>query len=169
MTQDLTKTPDYRDFIITLKQKVQTAQIKAAVAVNQELIELYWDIGKMIAERQKASGWGDNVIGQIAKDLTRELGGLKGFSERNLYRMKLFYRFYADHGENSPQLVARIPWGHNSLIIQKIKDPEKALWYVQKTIENNWSRNVLGLQIENRLYERQAGKAKIDNLYIFEC
>lgn len=118
----------------------------------------------MIAERQKKSGWGDNVIGQIAKDLTQELGGIKGFSERNLYRMKLFYSFYTDagHGEFSPQLVAKIPWGHNSLIIQKIKDPQKAIWYVEKTIEHGWARSILQLQIESGLYERQAESPKIE-------
>lgn len=163
MTQDLIQTPDYRDFITTLKQKVQAAQIKAARAVNTELIALYWEIGRLITEKQQASGWGDAVSDQIAQDLTRELGGLKGFSRRNLYRIKQWYGFYVNQGEFVPQLVAQIPWGHNALILEKIKDPEKALWYVQKTLENNWSRNVLGLQIENRLYERQAQKPKIDN------
>lgn len=163
MTAPLTNTLEYQRFITELKTKVRSAQIKAAVTVNSALIRLYWDMGRLIAERQEKSGWGDNVIGQIARDLTRELGGLKGFSERNLYRMKLFYRFYASHGENSPQLVANIPWGHNSLIIEKIKDPPKALWYVQKTIDNGWSRNVLGIQIENQLYERQAEHPKIEN------
>ena len=83
---------------------------------------------------------------------------MKGFSRRNLYRMKQFYAFYADRDEFVPQLVAQIPWGHNDLIIQKIKEKEKALWYVRKTIENGWSRNVLAHQIDSQLYERQAGK-----------
>ncbi|MCP5197244.1 MAG: hypothetical protein H6974_10720 [Gammaproteobacteria bacterium] len=103
------------------------------------------------------------VIEQIAKDLTRELGGLKGFSRRNLYRMKPFYGFYADQEELVPQLVAPIPWGNNDLILQKIKEREKALWYVRKTIENGWSRNVLSHQIDSQLYERQAEKSQIDN------
>lgn len=163
MTQALVHTPDYRDFIATLKQKVQTAQLKAARAVNAELIGLYWELGRLITEKQQASGWGDAVIDQIAHDLTRELGGVKGFSRRNLYRIKQWYRFYAEQGEFVPQLVAQIPWGHNALIVEKIKAPEQALWYVSKTLENNWSRHVLSLQIENRLYERQAAKPKIDN------
>lgn len=163
MIQDLTRTADYRAFIAALKQTVQAAQIKAARAVNTQLIALYWELGQRITEKQRASGWGDAVIDQIAQDLTRELGGLKGFSRRNLYRIKQWYSFYADQGEFVPQLVAQIPWGHNALILDKIKEPAKALWYVQKTLENHWSRNVLGLQIENRLYERQAERPRIDN------
>ncbi len=163
MNQTLTVTDDYRAFIADLKTRIQAARIKAAVTVNRQLIALYWDIGKLIAEKQRASGWGDAVIDQIAGDLTREFQTMKGFSRRNLYRMKQFYAFYADQGESVPQLVAQIPWGHNDLIIQKIKEREKALWYVQKTIENGWSRNALGLQIDNRLYERQATLPRIDN------
>ena len=162
-TNEISHTSTYRDFISTLKQKVQSAQIKAARAVNTQLIALYWDIGKLIAEKQQASNWGDAVIDQIAGDLTRELGGLKGFSRANLYRMKKFYGFYEKDDENVAQLVRQIPWGHNVEIIQKIKDTQEALWYVKKTLENNWSRNVLALQIDSRLYERQAKSPRIDN------
>jgi len=163
MSQDITKADEYRDLIATLKNRIQAAQIKAALAVNSQLIALYWDIGKQIAERQEASGWGDAVIEQIAKDLTREIGGLKGFSRRNLYYMKQFYGFYPDRSGFVQQLVAQIPWGHNILILQNIKEKDKALWYVQKAIENGWSRNVLDHQIEGRLYERQAQKPQINN------
>jgi predicted nuclease of restriction endonuclease-like (RecB) superfamily len=163
MTEEILKTRDYQDFIVSLKQKVQVAQIKAARSVNTQLIALYWELGQLITAKQHASGWGDAVIDRIAQDLTRELNGMKGFSRRNLYRIKQWYGFYRDQGAFVPQLVAQIPWGHNALIVEKIKEPEKALWYVRKTLENNWSRNVLGLQIENQLYERQASKPVIDN------
>ena len=163
MSQDIVKTGEYRSLIADLKNRIQAAQIKAAVTVNTQLIALYWDIGKQIAERQQASGWGDGVIEQIAHDLSREFQTMKGFSRRNLYRMKQFYAFYVDRGEFVPQLVAQIPWGHNDLIIQKIKGQDKALWHVRKTIENGWSRNVLAHQIDSRLYERQAEKPRIDN------
>jgi len=163
MSQDLINTDDYRNLIANLKSRIQAARIKAALAVNTQLIELYWDIGKLIAEKQQVSGWGDAVIEQIAKDLAQELGGLKGVSRSNLYNVKQWYSFYAVHSEFVQQLVGQIPWGHNVLIIQKIKDPDKALWYVRKTIENGWARNVLGIQIENRLDERQAEKPQIDN------
>ncbi len=85
-------------------------------------------------EKQQTSGWGDAVIEQIAKDLTRELGGLKGFSRANLYRMKKCYGFYAKADEKVAQAVRQIPWGHNIQIIQKIKEADKAIWYVQKTL-----------------------------------
>jgi predicted nuclease of restriction endonuclease-like (RecB) superfamily len=163
MAQDIARTADYRDFVRTLKQKVQSAQIKAARAVNSQLIALYWEIGKLIAEKQEAAGWGDAVIEQIARDLTRELGGAKGFSRRSLYRIKRWYLFYADQEEFVPQLVAHIPWGHNALILEKIKDRGVALWYVRKTLENNWSRNVLAHQIDSGLFERQGAKIGIDN------
>ena len=163
MSQDLIKTDEYRSLIADLKSRIQAAQIKAAVTVNNQLIELYWDIGRQIAEKQQASGWGDAVIEQIAQDLTRELGGLKGFSRRNLYFVRQFYGFYAGYSEFVQQLVSQIPWGHNILILQKIKDQDKALWYVQKTIENGWSRSVLDHQIASQLYERQADKPRIDN------
>ena len=162
MTREIARTADYRDFIRSLKQKVQSAQLKAARTVNSQLIGMYWDIGKRIAEKQEAAGWGDAVIEQIARDLTRELDGVKGFSRANLYRMKRFFAFYGDD-ENVAQLVRQIPWGHNIEIFQKVKDPAQALWYVRKTLENNWSRNVLAAQIDTRLFERQGGRTGIDN------
>ena len=113
MSQDITKADEYRDLIASLKNRIQAAQIKAALAVNSQLIALYWDIGKQIAERQQASGWGDAVIEQIARDLSREFQNMKGFSRRNLYRMKQFYAFYADRGGFVPQLVAQIHNGKN--------------------------------------------------------
>ncbi|MCP5127515.1 MAG: DUF1016 domain-containing protein [Gammaproteobacteria bacterium] len=177
MEQDIIKTDEYRLWIANLKSRIQTAQIKAAVTVNTQLIGLYWDIGQQIAEKQQASGWGDAVITQIAQDLSREFQTMKGFSRANLYRMKRFYGFYAriDEGlskempqtqgeiEFVAQLVRQIPWGHNIIVFQKIKDRDKALWYVRKTIENGWSRSVLDHQIGSQLYERQVEKPRIDN------
>jgi len=163
MSQNIIKTDEYRNLIADLKTRVQAAQIKAAVTVNTQLIALYWDIGKQIAERQQASGWGDTVIEQIAKDLSREFQSMKGFSRANLYRMTRFYAFYSSQEEFVAQLVRQIPWGHNILIFQQIKNHSKALWYIRKTIENGWSRNVLAHQIDSRLYERQAEKPRIDN------
>lgn len=163
MSNDILRSDDYRDLVIQLKEKVHRAQIKAALKVNAELIGLYWDIGRTISERQHASNWGDNVIGRIAKDLTRELGGLKGFSRANLYRMKQFHAFYQGQSEIVAQLVRQIPWDHNVLIIERIKDREQALRYVRQTAENGWSRDQLSFQLANRLYERQAGRRKADN------
>ncbi|MBC6445419.1 MAG: DUF1016 domain-containing protein [Alphaproteobacteria bacterium GM202ARS2] len=163
MSQDLTATKDYRQLVADLKSRVQAAQTKAAVSVNRELLLLYWDLGRLITERQVASGWGDGVIKQIATDLSREFPNLKGFSRSNLYNIKQWYKFYLGQSESVQQAVGQIPWGHNVAIIQRVKDPETAFWYVRKTIENGWSRNVLGIQIETQLYERQAGARKIEN------
>ena len=156
MVTSISHTTEYKQLITELKVRVQSAQIKAARALNVELIELYWHIGREITERQKISGWGDNAIGQIAKDLTRELGGLKGFSRSNLFYMRQLYQYYADHDQIVQQAVGEILWGHNILLFQKLKDPVQALWYAQKTIENGWARSTLQLQIESGLYERQA-------------
>ncbi len=163
MTKEIAQTLDYLAFIKDLKQKVQTSQLKAVRTVNTQLISLYWELGKLITEKQKTAGWGDAVIDQVAKDLTRELGGLKGFSRRNLYYMRRFYQFYNSQDKFVQQAVAQIPWGHNIEIIQKIKEPATALWYVHKTLESNWSRNVLALQIKSRLFERHTEKTSIDN------
>ena len=163
MNNTLTKTEDYRVLILELKGKVQSAQIKAALKVNEALIQLYWEIGQRITEQQQVSAWGDKVIGQIATDLTRELGGIKGFSRRNLFYMQRLYQFYAAQPEIVQQLVAQIPWGHNILILDKIKDNQQALWYVQKTLQHGWSRNVLALQIDSQLYQRQEKTSKLDN------
>ena len=160
---DLIQNSNYTALIADLKDKIRTAQVKAALSVNAQLIQLYWDIGKMITEKQQESDWGDGVIGQIAQDLSGEFKTMQGFSRRNLYRIKQWYGFYADYGGIVPQAVAQIPWGHNALIISKIKDQKKALWYAQKTVENGWSRNALGFHIDNQLYERQETAPKIDN------
>ena len=163
MTNDIVRSEDYRSFIAELKARVQAAQIKAAVAVNRELLLLYWDLGKMLTERLALSDWGDGAVEAIARDLSKAFPSHKGFSRRNLYFIKQWHGFYADQPEFVQQAVSQIPWGHNVLIIQRIKDVSKALWYTQKTIENGWSRNVLGLQIETQLYERQAKVGKIEN------
>lgn len=140
----------------TLKERIRAAQVRAALAVNQELICLYWTIGREILERQKEQGWGSQVITQLAKDLSCEFPDMKGFSTRNLKYMRAFADAYPDESIVQ-QLVAQIPWGHNVRLLDTIKDAEERLWYVQKTIENGWSRNVLLMQIESRLYQRQGG------------
>ena len=158
---------EYRNWIQELKLKVRSAQIKAAIAVNKELILFYWELGSMIALKIKQSNWGDKILENVSKDLKDEFPEMSGFSERNLKYCKFFYEFYSESiGQPlvalSPQelmfrqqLVAQIPWGHNILIFTKLKQLDAALFYIQKTIENNWSRDVLGLQIKSGLYNRQ--------------
>ena len=147
--------PDrYELFFNGLKKRISNARVKAALAVNQELVLLYWQIGKDILERQEAEGWGSKVVTQLSKDLKREFPEMKGFSPRNLKYMRAFAEAWSDE-EIVQQLVAQIPWGHNVRILDKVKSHDAMRWYVQKTIENGWSRNVLTMHIETDLYQRQ--------------
>ncbi|MFL6210269.1 MAG: YhcG family protein [Pyrinomonadaceae bacterium] len=153
----------YEDFLTDLKAHIRSAQIKAAVTVNRELIALYWEIGQSIVERQEQAGWGDEVLIRLSRDLRREFPETQGFSRTNLYRMRAFYLVYRDRPEFVPQLVGQIPWGHNQVLIEKLKDPMARAWYAQQIIENGWSRNVLVHQIETDLYRRQGRAAKVSN------
>ncbi len=160
----------YKELLQDIKNRIGKAQIKAAVAINREMTELYWHIGKEIIHRQEQEGWGKSVIEKLANDLQKEFPGIGGFSLRNIWRMRKLFLAYSKEvknlaqpardldGENLPQAVAEIPWGHNIVLIEKIKDPGQRLWYAQKTIEHGWSRVVLTHQIESDLYKRQ-GKA----------
>ncbi|WP_428658109.1 DUF1016 N-terminal domain-containing protein [Runella sp.] len=145
----------YIDWLKALKLKIATTQLKAAVAVHHELVLLYFDIGRMIVERQSGSNWGDALIQQIAIDLKAEFPDVAGFSRSNLYSMKQFFLFYRDTPEFIHRLGGQIPWRHHVLILQKTKNFKEALFYVQASHENNWSRNILGIQIETNLYARQ--------------
>lgn len=153
---------NYAKFITLLKSKIRSAQIKGAIAVNRELIKLYWDIGKDIVEKQEQEGWGSKVLERIAKDLQNEFPGIEGFSRRNMFIMKSFYQAYEKVQQAVAQLddlpVFSIPWGHNALILAKVKDTAERLWYASKTIEHGWSRSMLTIWIENNLYQRE-GKA----------
>lgn len=174
----------YKDWLIELKQKVRTAQLKAAVAVNTELIMLYWELGKMITEKQTA--WGSKFLEQLSQDLRTEFHDMQGFSERNLKYCRQFYQFYypsigqqlvaqleqPNQTNDTPQIVnpedfntlfrqqpvAQIPWGHNILIFSKSKSADEAEFYAGQTLQNGWSRNILSLQINANLFQRQ-GKA----------
>ncbi|HEX8465544.1 MAG TPA: PDDEXK nuclease domain-containing protein [Abditibacterium sp.] len=159
---DLVST-DYAGFLADLKTRIRTAQTKAALSVNRELIALYFDIGRLLVEKQETLKWGDAVISQIARDLKREFPAVEGYSKRNLYRMRAFYLAYKDDREFVPQLVAQIPWGHNILLLEKEKDPQKRLWYAEKTLEKGWSRAVLTYQLETDLHARQTSEHKSHN------
>jgi len=144
---------EYVSFLKEIKNKIKTAQIKAAVKVNEELLRLYWDIAKMIVDKQKEAKWGDGIIEKISSDLKKEFPNMKGFSVTNIKYMRKWYLFWS----KSPQVVDeifRIPWGHNREIITKCKNIDEALFYVKKTIENGYSRAVLIHQIESNLYGR---------------
>jgi len=171
MTQNIAKTEDYLAFIQDIKQRIQGAQIKASVAVKQALLLLYWDIAERIVAKQQDAAWGDGFLLQMSRDLQAEFPDVKGFSLRNLKYMRQWFQFWSvgsSIGQQAvaqlakpaiaQQLVAQIPWGHNLVIISKIKTTKQALFYVQETIQNNWSRVVLTHQIESGLHLRE-GKA----------
>jgi predicted nuclease of restriction endonuclease-like (RecB) superfamily len=120
------------------------------------LVALYWQIGQEILARQQQQGWGAKVIERLAKDLRKEFPEMKGFSPRNLKYMRAFAEAYPDE-QMVQQAAAQIPWFHNCVLLDKVKDPEERLWYIQKTLEYGWSRNVLVLQVESGLYQRQGG------------
>jgi len=152
----------YARFLADLKGRIRSAQIKASLAVNAELVLLYWDIGREILGRQKNTGWGAKVIDRLASDLTKGFPGTKGFSARNLKYMRALAEAYPEKSIVQ-QAAAQIPWWHNVVIIEKVKCHSERLWYIQKTIENGWSRAVLWHQIESKLYERQKGTRKLTN------
>ena len=149
--------PGYTELLEDLKTRIRKAQIKAALAANRELVLLYWQIGREIIKRQREEGWGAKVIDRLAQDLQREFPEMKGLSSRNLKYMRAFAEAYPDE-RFVQQVVAQIPWGHNCVLLDKVKDPTERAWYIQQTIEHGWSRNVLVHQIESGLYRRQ-GKA----------
>lgn len=148
----------YSSLLSDVKGRIRQAQLKATLSANAEMIALYWDIGRIINERQQEKGWGAGVIRQLSQDLHNELPDLKGFSARNLKLMAQFYREYPDLMTIGQRLVAQLGWAHNVLLIQKVKDRPTRLWYMQQTLENGWSRDTLKTMIETNLYARQ-GKA----------
>ncbi|MBM4032944.1 MAG: DUF1016 domain-containing protein [Planctomycetes bacterium] len=162
--------PGYRQFVESLKARIRSAQVKAALAANEELIRLYWDVGKAIVERQRTAGWGKAVVERLAADIQAAFPGIAGFSPRNIWRMRSFYLAWTEgvrilpqpvaelDGESLPDAVAGLPWGHSVQLLDKLNDPGLRLWYAQKAREHGWSRAVLVHQIETGLHERQ-GKA----------
>lgn len=156
---------EYKHWIGELKQRIRQSQIKAAVRVNTELLQLYWELGKDIVEKQLDSFWGSGFFNQLSKDLKTEFPRMSGFSPTNLKYMKRFYLFYNQDDTIRQQVadelepvIFRIPWFHQVYIISKCSTIAEALFYVNHTIEYGWSRAVLEHQIDLKLYERE-GKA----------
>lgn len=174
---------EYKQWIVELKGKIRSAQIKAALSVNQELILLYWDLGKMISEKENV--WGSKLMESISSDLKSEFPDAGGFSVTNLRYCKLFYNYFSNHQQlvddlNStenqeivirqqvvdgflPQLVAKIPWGHITLLISKVKDINAAIFYIQQTIEKGWSRDWLLNAIKMDSYSNAQKQIKSHN------
>ncbi|MET4105920.1 PDDEXK nuclease domain-containing protein [Hymenobacter sp. UYP22] len=145
---------DYPDFLSRLKTQIRETQVRAALAVNAELVQLYWRIGRGILQQQQQQGWGARIIDQLAQDLRQAFPDLKGFSPRNLKYMRAFAEAWPD-AEFVQQVVAQIPWGHNVRLLDYVNDATEREWYVRQTIANGWSRNVLAAQVESGLYQRQ--------------
>ena len=182
---DLIVDKDYRNWLKEIKDKVFSARIRSAFAANRELILFYYEMGASIVSKQQEMAWGNKVIDQLSEDLQKEFPGISGFSRTNLYYIKQFYEYFSVFPEpkaimpqidaqmqNSivpqiggqiinpivPQLAGQLPWGHIKVIMGKVKEHSEALFYVQETLGNGWSRDVLSLQIKSDLYNRQ-GKA----------
>lgn len=186
MKAKLPSNREYVEFVTELKQRIASARLHAARAVNRDLILLYWDIGRGIVERQEKLGWGKSIVEHLARDLQAEFAGMEGFSARNLWYMRNFYaentapkilqQFVAElttPGTPPPfelevltklqQLVAEIPWGHHVLILNKIQEPGMRLYYLRAAAKLGWTRNVLLNQIKARAYERSLAAGKTHN------
>ncbi|HPE73643.1 MAG TPA: DUF1016 N-terminal domain-containing protein, partial [Candidatus Competibacter sp.] len=146
-------SPDYAHLLSEVKERVRSAQYAALKAVNAELVGLYWDIGRMIVERQGVEGWGKSVVERLSADLRQEFPGVGGFSVQNLWYMRQFYSEYQGNERLQP-LVGEIAWAHNLAIMSKCKDPLEREFYIRMTRKFGWSKNVLIHQIDNQSYEK---------------
>jgi predicted nuclease of restriction endonuclease-like (RecB) superfamily len=182
--------PEYAATLNALKERIHAGRMRAALAVNREVIDLYWSIGRTITERQQAENWGNSVVERLAADLRDAFPDMKGFSPTNIWRMRSFYQAWPSLLPDEPilaqpvpelpeqglaqsraallpsqpaqiipaQVVRELPWGHNVTLIQKVKAPEKRVWYAQMARKHGWARSILIMQIETDLHGRQ-GKA----------
>lgn len=176
MNSPITALTDYQDWLGTIKQRVVSARLRVALAANSELIALYYEIGAQIMDRETHARWGSGFIDAFSKDLRQAFPEVGGFSSKNLRYCRAFFRFYCDPtiwqqavaklpdtpwaGVDAQQaeLLAQTPWGHHIQIFSKCADQREADFYLQQTLEQGWSRDVLALQLKSRLHER-AGKA----------
>ncbi|MDR1284347.1 MAG: PDDEXK nuclease domain-containing protein [Opitutaceae bacterium] len=143
----------YVEWLSDLKDRIHAARQRATLAVNRELVLLYWQIGRDVLARQSRQGWGAKVIERLAHDLRNAFPDMKGFSRSNLMYMRAFAEAWPD-SEIVQQVAGQLPWWHNVMLLDKLGDLESRRWYAAKAIEHNWSRNVLVMQIESRLRER---------------
>ena len=155
MKRQRPELPDrYDAFLQELKERIRSAQVRASLSVNRELLLLYWSIGRDILARQQSEGWGAKVIDRLAQDLLQAFPGMTGFGARNLKYMRAFAEAYPDE-QFVQQVVAQLPWGHNVRILEMVKAPEQREWYIRHAVESGWTRNVLVHQIESDLHQRK--------------
>jgi predicted nuclease of restriction endonuclease-like (RecB) superfamily len=178
---ELLSSPQYLTFVESLKRRIAAARISAAKAISREQIELYWEIGEQIATKQEELGWGKGIVETLSKDLRESFPGSSGYSARNLWDMRRLFVEYSDPEilrqvvaeldapdarvalENLRQRVAEIPWGHNLLILNKIKAPSARLFYLEATARAGWTRAVLLNQIKADAYGRALPDEKSHN------
>ena len=160
----LVNNNEYLETIESIKQEIANARYKATASVNKELIILYYNIGKIINNHKT---WGNKFIESLSTDIALEFPNSKGYSVRNLKYMAKFAELYPDE-EFVQQVVAQIPWGHNIVLMDKFDDENIREWYIKKSIENGWSRNVLIHQIESGLYDRELAVQTMKDPYIFD-
>ena len=147
------QTTDYQSLLSDVKERVRSAQYAALKAVNKELIALYWEIGRLIVERQEAEGWGKSIVERLATDLQKEFPGVSGFSMQNIWYMRQLYQEYSPRAKLQP-LVGEIGWTHNLIIMGRCKDFQEREFYLRMTRKFGWSKNVLIHQIDNQSYEK---------------
>lgn len=152
---------EYQSFLAEIKHYYKSAQLKAAYAVNQEMIQFYWQLGRQIIEQQAKTKWGSKFLEQLSHDLQKEFPGTAGFSVRNLKYMRKFAKIYVEIGQ---QPAAQLPWGHIMVLIDQVKDSEAREWYASNALKNGIARSVFKIQIEQDLYSRQGKDAhKVTN------
>ena len=144
--------PGYAELLTSIKAEVRAAQVRAHRVVNTELLSLYWSIGSAIVARQAAQGWGARVIDRLADDLRVEFPEMRGFSGRNLRYMAAAARSWPE--PIGQQVVAQLPWGHITVLIDRLDGVAERDWYASAAVQNGWSRNVLLNQIKSRIHER---------------
>ena len=157
MATELIASPDYRQWLVNLKARFRQVQLKAAVAVNSELLHFYWALGADIVARQASQAWGSGFLATLSQDLMQEFPEIKGFSARNLKYIRQWHSFWAEAaiGQQAVAQITAIPWGHNLAILSKCQTHAEALYYVQRTQAHGWSRAVLTHQIESGLWQRE--------------
>jgi predicted nuclease of restriction endonuclease-like (RecB) superfamily len=149
----MTISSQYENDFQIIRKRVYQARHKAFHSANKELISLYWDLGKVITEKQESEEWGNSTVERLSKDLEAEFPGVSGFGKRNLFNMKAFYLAYKDSPKMQP-VVAQIPWTHNIIIITKVKEEQSREFYLQMTIKEGWSKRTLEEKIKLNEYEK---------------
>lgn len=137
-----------------IKRRIERERLRVVLSANSAMVLLYWDIGRVILDRQQREGWGARVIDRLATDLRRDFLEMRGFSPRNLLFMRSFAEAFPS-AENVKQLVSLLPWGHVIRLLQRVKEPDVREWYMRKALAGGWSRSVLELQVDRRAHERQ--------------